>query len=801
MKKTTLLDVFLILTIGLLSLTWFRGNNIINVGDFGFPLSRISFFYKTLFFWDHSVSMGYPAPGQLSFLMPYSLLAVLTKGIGMSLVGFEKLLFYFWFIFSGLSMYYLCSVLKLKRIAKLSASLFYMMNPYSLEIIWYFASGLLLPGYILTPLILGLFIKSLNSGKSIRYVVLLAVIWFFAGTYAYANPAVAIVHWAIIFSYFLYYLLINRRNRRFCKQAVCKMTALLFLWVSFNIFWLFPYLNIIYQQRASVSNPSLGFISNLATFKLNSANLLGALRLGGLWSLHGKWDGIPYYIWADKYSTISFILISFLIPLFVFLPVFLINKKNKERSKSILYFVILAIIGIFLVKGTKSPLGMVNIWLYKYIPFLGTAFRANIQKWSLVTSLAFAPLLGLGINITFDYLKTAFRRKISLIFISFVTILLFFIYASPFWSGQLIFAGGGPIPSARIKVPSEYYNLKDWTNSYKNEWRLFSFPLSKNSNTIYKWQDNNGYVGGDIIRWFSSKPVIYANSGALYQIPILIATNVEMGSDADVKLWKLFPLLNVKYLLVHHDINWELIKNHSWWINHSLGKIQRAIRLQNKIKFAKKFNKLYLYKISDKYFLPHIYSSDTPTIVAGNIDTLVPMTETKYLEGKPVLLFAQQKIGNSGQITEKNLKDMNNFVFEDSNGRDLAVELSQRIEVGGQESEFETENPGIYEVYLDPGNLVRDALPSLKIRVDGKELLQFDISGESYSKYLKIAQVEIKEPGKHLINIEYTNKDLKIILVSKEERERVGKLIRQRINVPGVEAAYIFSREGEFYVP
>ena len=815
--------LLLIPIVGLLAITWFRGDFIINVGDFGFPLTRNLFFYKTLFFWDHSISMGYPAPGQLAFLIPYSLCAFLTEKIGISLVGFEKLLFYFWFTFSGLSMYYFCSVLKFKKITRLFASLFYMMNPYSLQILWHLASGMLLPGYIVTPIILGLFMKSLNPDKPIRYIIGLSIIWFFLGTYAYANPAVAVVHWVIVFSYLFYYLLINRRIRRFCKQAICKTAALLLLWVSFNIFWLLPYLNIIYQQSASVSSPSLGFISNIATFRLNSADILGALRLGGLWSLHGKWDGIPYYIWADKYSTIPFILISFLIPLFVFVSVFLINKKCKEKMESIFYLSILAIIGIFLVKGAKPPLGTINIWVYKHIPFLGTAFRANIQKWGLLTSFSFAPLLGLGINTMSDYLKIKFNKNISLMVVSLTIFLLFFVYAFPFWNGQVIFEGGGSIPSARIKVPSYYPNLKHWIAEQKNEYRIFSLPLSKNSNAIYKWQDN-GYAGGDIIRWFSTKPVIYENCGRLYQLPILIAINIE--DNTNIKLEKLFSLLNVKYLLIHRDTNWDVIKNHPWWINHNLNKIEQAVKNQKSIKFNKKFGKLYLYRLDDRYFLPLIYPITVSTTVAGDIKVLVQLTETKYLDKKPVLIFTEQD-ENRLRLVSIGLDWfdwLNNLVVKDSTPEDLGVQFSQLLswqvsefDKKKQEEEFKIDKAGVYEVYVDADSLTVlkrlnwfGWLNWLKIKVDGKELalgLGQMVDGKN-RKYIKIGEVELEE-GKHTIQVtsfklQMTSqtKKAKIILVNKEEREMIEKEIWQKLNQPETEVCYIFEKEkGEFYVP
>ncbi|MFH1905616.1 MAG: hypothetical protein ABIK53_08885 [bacterium] len=576
--------------------------------------------------------MGYPAPGQLAFLVPYTIYAALTEYIGLSLLFFEKSLFYLWFVISGLATYYLCSVLGFKRIAKLASSLFYMMNPYVLQIPWYLASGILMPAYVMSPLILGLFIKSLNSAKGLKYIFILAIVWFAVGTYGYANPAFAIVHWFIVFSYLLYYCLINKKENRLIKQAVCLTSILAILWLSLNLFWIIPYGSVIFEQQRAASALSLGFPSNLETFKLNSGKLLDVLRLGGLWSLHGEWmKGVPYHNWARFYLTWPFILISFLIPFFSFLPLL---KRSKYKKTGCIYFSILAITGLFLIKGAKPPLGNVNIWLYQHIPLLLTVFRGNIQKWGLMLTLAVTPLLGLGVCYTVDFLSDRFGKRLSFLGAVCIFILLFIVLAFPFWNGDVFFAGGGIVPSARIKVPEYYYQFKEWTKENKNNERIFSLPLSKNGNTIYLWEDT-GYAGGDIIRFFSAKPVIYINTGRGYKIPLLLGKQIEKrSSQVCTKL--LFRLLNVKYILLHRDINWGLVEHHPLRLKHNLDN-------QDGIRWDRNFGKLDLYKIDDEYFLPHIYSSTTPALVSGDIEALVPLTETKYLDGKPVLLFTGQK--------------------------------------------------------------------------------------------------------------------------------------------------------------
>ena len=97
-----------------------------------------------------------------------------------------------------------------------------------------------------------------------------------------------------------------------------------------------------------------------------------------------------------------------------------------------------------------------------------------------------------------------------------------------------------------------------------------------------------------------------------------------------------------------------------------------------------------------------------------------------------------------------------------------------------------------------------------KIKIDGREVLQ-SISAQEHKsirRYIKLGEVRL-EAGKHRIMAiskwqmaNSKKQDLKLILVDKKEREKVEKEIWQRINQPGAELCYIFSKgKGEFYIP
>ena len=131
-RKNTIISIAIILLVALISLVWFGGNYMLIGTDLIFPSNRIPTFLKTFSIWDPS-SLGSADPRMLGWSFPNGAFLAFSAVIGLSLVGAEKLWFYLLFAFSGLSMYYLTTVItknKNRCAIGLIAALFYMFNPY-----------------------------------------------------------------------------------------------------------------------------------------------------------------------------------------------------------------------------------------------------------------------------------------------------------------------------------------------------------------------------------------------------------------------------------------------------------------------------------------------------------------------------------------------------------------------------------------------------------------------------------------------------------------------------------------------
>lgn len=618
-SKEIIFDLFIILAISLLSITWFRGNYLINSGDLGLIIDRLKYFHLTQYIWDDTISIGYTAPVQHAGLFVYGLYGAFSELLGLSVEFFEKSFFYIWFASSGISMYYLTYVLGIKRLGRIAASLFYMMNPISLAIMWKVSIGFFPPPYAYAPLILGMYIHGLEKQKDFRFIFPSLVIYSIIAAYSYLWPVVVGLHWAPIALYFLYYLLINKEPEK--RKSAIKYTSLfLGIWLLLNLYWIAPIGYTVADQFSSATHrDDLGYISDYETFKLNSVTLLGGLRLTGLWSIGGEYLGDPYYAWAENYFTAPFILITFLIPMFAFISFFGNDRKIKQNAA---FFATLALASLFLGKGPLPPLESLNIAVYRNIPWVALAFRMGFIAFSFILAVAYSVLVGLGIPVFYEFIVNKIGKRTAVGALAITFILLFGVLAYPFWTGDVIQPRGKYMPGERIKVPDYYYQMKDWISQEDGDFRIFSLPTSKNYNAIYSWEDTGetmGYAGADIIRWFSSKPVIYANFGSLYT---LAGKEIETPYYSGDIFTKIMGVLGVKYILLHEDFNYYAVKDHSWWYKQDLQSLKTFLSNQSGVNYSKTIGKLDFYRVEERYIHDLIYATGDLTYLEGDIKAL-----------------------------------------------------------------------------------------------------------------------------------------------------------------------------------
>ena len=727
-NKSLVVDILIILILGILSLIWFRGNYLISGGDFGIPFDRLEYLRLMFSSWDETYSMGAANQRQIASLIPYALWGGITQILGLSLVFWEKSLFYIWFAGAGLSMYYLCSVLGMKRLGKLFASIFYMMNPFSLVIIWQVAHGFIQMPYAFAPLFLGFYINGLQKKKGLIYIICTCFILLLTTTSAYANPRSAIIHWVPIFFYFLVVLIFQPKERHFAL----KFTFLfLGVWILFNFYWLMPFILSIFESISSAHSPVI--MSDLKTLKLTSVKLFNAVRMLGFWSLHGGYKGEPYYSYEAYYRLLPVLLISWLIPLLTFLG---FSHKQVNRKPLIFFFIFVIFFGLIGMSGAYLPFGQSLLLLYQTFPSLALLARNTFLFFGIPTYLIFAVLFGYGMIVIKEWgLKKI--GKVIFMPLTILFILLFIVLVFPFWNGEVVRSEGKLWPGQRVKVPSYWWDAKKWLTEQKEFFRILPLPMSKTYNVAFDWSE--GYSGGDPTRWLTSQPVLNVNTGDTFKIPELVGSLIEREADfKDVS--KLLGLLNVKYLLFREDTRWEFLRGHTWWFKHNPENINHFIDQQEDLTLEKEFGKLKFYRIKPEYLLPHIYTSQKLSLVDGEVDGLTDIISFLKTEDQEVLVFNDQN-------EDENFKIGNKF--------------------------------GKVFIWQKPMFLATGEIESIKLEEAAGALIYARILPSSRSYFL----VRIKEFSKKLLTPLPNKIEFEIILTSKRLREAYNLLEKETLPI------------------
>lgn len=558
LSSPAVVDVLIILMLGLAVLTWFRGNTIIMTSASVWPLDWQMYLEKTLSIWDDSIGTGQIASRQIAAL-PLALIGAVAEYAGVSPVLFQMLLFYEWFAGSGLAMLWLCTVFGWPRIARLAASIAYMVSPFALIIVWSQTDGLIMPMYVGVPLGLALFARILLKHRPLAEVFVANIVLLISLGTTYLNPTYALLFWIPLLLLAVGRIALLPRSWLY----VTKTTTLFgVVWLLMNAFSLLPVFGSLADEFTQASHtiiqaedPTRILRSDIDTYDINSVKAIDGLRLTGLWSLTGQHEGDPYYVWGSLYDSRPLRIISFLFPLLIALAL-----TVHLRKPPVVFFALIFIGSVFVILGTHAPGEHMRLAINNAVPALLRAFRAVYSKWGLLAALSFAPLVGLGI----DTVYTWARRATPWLGRACLVVLLGVVMGSgwPVWFGSIINPGGHVLQPARVRIPDFYHDFQAWGERESDTFRLLPLPLSKTGSTAYHWANDSGYVGGDFIRWFSPQhPVLFAGTrNPLVLAVIDMITNGQSALPA-AGLERVLGLLNVRYLAMHHDFYWPMNRN------------------------------------------------------------------------------------------------------------------------------------------------------------------------------------------------------------------------------------------------
>lgn len=670
------------------NISWFRGDFLIKEVDSVFGFNPSYELYMGAYMWRHAYGTGMcmPTIGEIPYLLIWKLLSDLF-----SPVNAQKIIIYWLFTSSGFSMYYLMSVILdkaeaiNKRIAKLSSSLFYMMNPFSLSIIWrhplftqYF--------YASVPLLLGFFIKSLSK-RDPKFVLLisLSIVIFSAGF-----PEIYMSALIALFLFYLSFYIVSEVKSRKELLSIIKFVSFSSTFWFFSSFW--KVLPIVYSVFSRYTLWSTLY-SATGTFSFVSkySTMINNLRLEGWATIYLKFFTDPYVSWASTYLSPSFTLLSFTVPILAFSATIF-----RSKPKPLIFFTIICIIGLFFMKGEAEPLGQVNRWLLDNLPF-GFALRTPYDKFGYLTTLGYSVLVGNTLGRIYDMrigsaAKLRLERKLPKVAAIVLVILLEGVYAYPFWTGDVVYSGGEYLSSARVRVPSYYYEAASWIATNNDDFKIVTLPPSAGGWSAYSWEygiqpnldpiDHYFFVGRSIIQSeYAANFYSDRMTRQIYELFIKQGLN-SMGS--------VLGLINIRYLIVHDDWNSRQV-----YTVPSPEYYHNLLLNQTDIYFDRRIGLLSFYRVED--YLPIVYTTQKAIYLNAEFELylLYAILKQKGITSKSriIFFFKGDNPGNRllGETIPNDTKKLQNVSISDPKS------LQQNVQ---PEIVFERIDPTQYRVQV-----------------------------------------------------------------------------------------------------
>lgn len=368
---------------------------------------------------------------------PLSFIAGTFASLGLSFAFIEKFIILVPILFiGGFGIWMFASSINLSNSARFITTIFYLTNTYILLLIdgGQLAIALALSWFPISFLTIQ---TSIQGGvkKKILAGITTAILGFFDFRFIYVLILLSLIK-------FLYHLLLVERKKIFflfewTRSGIVIMIVVLGL----HAYWLFPLF------KAPISTNTYQFFTQ--------TSFLSFVNLGNsMLTLAPHW-------FVNVFGKITPLHFEFIfIPVLVFLAPIL-RPKNYEIG----FWILVAVISIFLAKGTSEPLPQVYQWLFNYLP--GFSLFRDSTKFFFLVLLSYSLLLG----VTVDEILKRLRDLKSIKIIILVTLTGYFLFLiRPAWSGRMT----GTFSSTPFQ--EEYFKLGNLLENDENFSRVFWIP-------------------------------------------------------------------------------------------------------------------------------------------------------------------------------------------------------------------------------------------------------------------------------------------------------------------------------------
>ena len=540
-------------------LWWFGSGYVVDGTDISFPHNPKLALERSFSAWDNLDNNGnYNNVVQvhISRLSLYAFSAVL-QALHVSPADISHAWYFTFILTPGLSFYFFVSQLnqKLKqyKLHSLFSALFYMYNPYYLQLI---TDQAIVLTYICVPLLLGLFLKAVQERKFFPSLFFIGLVWLF---YLPINPnsyAVGIL--LVVFFITLLSFLVWREGEQekiwFLKRF---LACFLILSILINADVIISYGQFLSSELGSVQTTSRDWLTGISKYTPMS----NTARLQGAWDWFESFNGEPYAPYAKWYAITSVKFLTLLLPVIAFLGI------ARKRDAFTIFFGLLAGAGIVLAAGTHAPTGVIYQWLYDHVP-LFWIFRSPWYKFSFWITFAYAFFFGKVANMFLERVSIApvrlvdvFLWKKKAIFYACVWIIMFLylLFVSfPLVSGWRFTRSEerfGNLPAQQVKIPDYVYQAANFINDQHTSSSVLLIPQISLNHTNYSW--GYGNLQSPLLYLLERNPLLYLPFDSEAPFYSQLAEFRQYFYDGLLAQAQQFAnFLSARYLLQQEDFNY-----------------------------------------------------------------------------------------------------------------------------------------------------------------------------------------------------------------------------------------------------
>ncbi len=587
MKKINIIELLIIIGLGLTPLLWFHGNQVILGHDAGLTLSPISHFFDRLYAWTERFGFGSDQTYAISGFFIHGLEA-LTASLGFNLQNIQKIVFIFWFLLPGLTMYYFSTSLSKKLNLKyfaLPASIFYMFNHFLLQG-WFVAERTKFSVYAALPLVMVfLFDWEEKRRSTFKTALLLSLTLFFLN-----GEASLPLFGGLILSFIVFIIFYFVRGFSWKKlKKLSKLVSITTLISAFlNAYSILPYGHYVLQAYSNQISQAggLGGVLGWIDYVSGNSSLSNLFRLQGIpeWYLNNLH---PYS--SPFLNNPLLIAISFLIAISAFLPLYLI--KESDKRKKIIFFSFLALLAMIFMAGSHRPFGAIYVFLINFFPGF-IAFRNPLYKFAPALWFSYAILIGFTINYFLQ--KMELRRKLLVYSLYFALSFGIILYSFPFLTGSFFDYMVG-LRSMRVDVPQYVLDFRKWVESSDRigtKVLALPPPNSENKFDAYTW----GYWSLSPLTSLLTNAVVINESNFMSASEIRLVETLYKMMKMNEPGWQNFAsLLGIKSFLLRKDFVWNLKGSPTY----NPLEYEEALKSSD-LKLVKKFGEWEVYDFKDE---------------------------------------------------------------------------------------------------------------------------------------------------------------------------------------------------------